>query len=103
MQLMFNQLPKLSPAKLSKVKLYDKIFMFHKLQHESCFPEICYTRAAKRPAKIGLLCPSSHLLCTGEVLLSGKVEERERIVQQCPCWILDSKSADISAMMSDFL
>lgn len=38
--------------------------MYHKLQHESCFPEICYTRAAKRPAKIGPLCPSSHLLCT---------------------------------------
>lgn len=51
---MFNQLPKLSPAEL-KVKLDDQIFMVRKLQHESCFPEICYTRAAKRPAKIGPL------------------------------------------------
>lgn len=37
---MFNQLPKLSPAELRKVKLDDKIFMLYKLQHESCFPEI---------------------------------------------------------------
>lgn len=61
---MFNQLPKLSLAKLSQVKLDDKIFMFRKLQHESCCPEICNTRAAKRPVKAGPRCPSSHLLCT---------------------------------------